>query len=81
MLCPACRAPHEEPIPAAENIFSGTTHRIIHGEVTTEVVVRIPHGTELCSIITEASAKQLRLKENDSLWIGFRTGLSILNQK
>jgi molybdate transport system regulatory protein len=69
----------EEPRSAAENVFQGTIHRIMHGRVTTEVVVRIPDGTELCSIITEESANRLGLKENDPLWVAFNAFAVVLH--
>jgi molybdate transport system regulatory protein len=69
----------EEPKSTAENIFRGTVHRIIRGRVTTEVVVRIPDGTELCSVITEESKKRLDLKENDPLWVAFNAFAVVLH--
>ena len=39
--------------------------------MTTEIVVRIPDGTELCSIITEKSKQTLAIKENDTMWVAF----------
>lgn len=69
----------EEPKSTAENIFRGTAHRIIRGRVTTEVVVRIPDGTELCSVITEESKKRLDLKENDPLWVAFNAFAVVLH--
>jgi molybdate transport system regulatory protein len=68
-----------EPKSTAENVFRGTVHRIISGKVTTEVVVRIPDGTELCSIITEESAKRLHLKEEDPLWVAFNAFAVVLH--
>jgi molybdate transport system regulatory protein len=61
----------EKPRSAAENIFHGKVHCIIRGRVTSEVVVRLPDATELCSVITEESAKRLDLKINDPLWVVF----------
>ena len=69
----------EEPKSTAENIFRGMVYRITRGQVTSEVVVRIPDGTELCSIITEQSAKQVGLKENDSLWVAFNAFAVVLH--
>ena len=68
-----------EPKSTAENIFSGTVYRIVRGRVTTEVVVRIPDGTELCSVITEESAKRLDLKANDPLWVAFNAFAVVLH--
>jgi molybdate transport system regulatory protein len=39
--------------------------------VSTEIVVRIPDGTGLCSIVTEKSRQMLDNKENDTVWAVF----------
>ena len=70
---------NEEPKSTAENIFRGIVHRITSGKLTTEVVVRIPDGTELCSVITEESKRRLDLKENDSLWVAFNAFAVVLH--
>jgi molybdate transport system regulatory protein len=69
----------EDPKCTAENLFRGSVHRLIRGRVTTEVVVRIPDGTELCSVITEESRKRLDLKENDPLWVAFNAFAVVLH--
>jgi molybdate transport system regulatory protein len=69
----------EEPRSTAENLFRGIVHRITSGTVTTEVVVRIADGTELCSVITEESRKRLDLKENDPLWVAFNAFAVVLH--
>jgi molybdate transport system regulatory protein len=69
----------EQPKSTAENVFRGTVHRIISGSVTTEVVVRIPDGTELCAVITEESKKKLELKVNDPLWVAFNAFAVVLH--
>jgi molybdate transport system regulatory protein len=69
----------EEPKSTAENIFRGIVHRIISGKVTTEVVVRISDGTELCSVITEESKKKLDIQENDTLWVAFNAFAVVLH--
>lgn len=61
----------EEPRCTAENRFYGTVSRIVKGKVATEVVVRIPDGTELCAIITARSRQILDLRENDPIWVAF----------
>ncbi len=60
-----------EPISTAENRFCGTVYRIVRGKVSTEIVVRIPDGTELCSIVTERRRRMLGIKENDTVWAAF----------
>jgi molybdate transport system regulatory protein len=69
----------EEPKTAAENLFRGTVHQIKSGKVTTEVVVGISDGTELCSIITEQSRKRLDAKVNDTLWVAFNSFAVVLH--
>ncbi len=61
----------QEPHSTAENRFCGKVSRVLRGKVTTEIVVRIPDGTELCSIITEKSKQTLAIKENDTMWVAF----------
>lgn len=61
----------EVPRCTAENKLCGKVSRITRGRVTTEVVVTIPDGTELCSVITEKSKRSLDIKENDTIWVTF----------
>jgi molybdate transport system regulatory protein len=60
-----------EPVCTAENRFYGNVCRILRGRVSTEVVLRISDGTELCSIVTEKSRRMLGIKQNDPLWATF----------
>jgi molybdate transport system regulatory protein len=69
----------KEPHSTAENIFRGTVHRIISGKVTTEVVVLISDGTELCSVVTEESRRRLDIQENDVLWVAFNAVAVVLH--
>jgi molybdate transport system regulatory protein len=69
----------EEPKTAAENLFRGVVRQIKSGKVTTEVVVAISDGTELCSIITEQSRKRLNLKENELVWVAFNAFVVVLH--
>lgn len=48
---------------SARNVLQGTVQRIDHGAVNTEVVVALPGGTEIVSIITKSSAERLGLAE------------------
>lgn len=61
----------EEPRCTAENRLSGKVSRIVRGKVTTEIVVSIPDGTELCSVITARSKQILDIQENDAVWAAF----------
>lgn len=60
-----------EPNCTAENKFRGTIDRIIRGRVTTEYVVKIADGTELCSLVTSDMGRRLDLGENDPVWAIF----------
>jgi molybdate transport system regulatory protein len=68
-----------EPNSSAENRFFGTIMRINKGEITTEYVVRIPDGTELCSIVTTDSAHQMGLRERDQVWVIFNSYSVVLH--
>ena len=61
----------QEPQCTAENRFCGKVSRITTGKVVTEIVVRIPDGTELCAIITEKSKRTMNITENDTMWVAF----------
>jgi molybdate transport system regulatory protein len=69
----------KEPACTAENRFRGTVSRIVKGRVTTEIVVRIADGTELCSIVTEKSRRLLDIKENDVLWVAFSASAVVIH--
>jgi len=69
----------KEPESTAENRFFGTIVRINKGEITTEYVVRIPDGTELCSIVTTENARQMGFQENDQVWVVFNSFSVVLH--
>jgi molybdopterin-binding protein len=48
---------------SARNILKGKVKSITKGAVNAEVIILLPNGTELVSIITNASAEELRLKK------------------
>lgn len=64
---------------SAENRFQGTVARIIRGRITTEFVVRIADGTELCTIVTRESDRNLGIRENDMVRVFFNAFAVILN--
>jgi len=47
---------------SAKNILKGTVKEIIPGSVNTEVIIGLPGGIEVVSIITKSSAEGLGLK-------------------
>jgi len=68
-----------EPESSAENRFAGTIARINRGEITTEYVVRISDGTELCSVVTTENARQMGFQENDEVWVIFNSFSVVLH--
>ena len=47
---------------SARNIFKGTVKSVTNGAVNSEVVVVLPGGLEVVSVITKSSATSLGLK-------------------
>ena len=48
---------------SARNILKGKVVKIVHGAVNSEVIIELPGGTQLVSIITNSSVDTLGLKE------------------
>lgn len=69
----------KEPKSTAENRFLGTITRISKGEITTEYIVRISDGTELCSIITTDNTYQMGFQEKDQVWAIFNSFAVVLH--
>jgi molybdopterin-binding protein len=46
---------------SARNVFKGKVKQLKHGAVNSEVVIELPGGLEVVSIITKASAEALEL--------------------
>lgn len=53
---------------SARNILKGKIKKIIHGSVNSEVVITLPGGVEIVSIITKESAESLELKEGKEVY-------------
>lgn len=68
-----------EPESTAENRFSGTIIRINKGKITTEYVVRISDGTELCSVVSTENSRQMGFQENDQVWVIFNSFSVVLH--
>lgn len=47
---------------SARNVLKGTIKSVTHGAVNTEVVLELPGGAQLVSIITKTSAENLGLQ-------------------
>ncbi len=63
---------------SARNVLRGRISRIHHGEVNTEVVVRINGKTEIVSVITKASAEQLKLRKGRAVYAVIKASNVIL---
>lgn len=50
------------------NQLAGTVQQIVHGPVVSEVIVKTAAGT-LASIITTRSAKDMKLKKSDKVFV------------
>jgi len=53
---------------SARNILKGTVKKLVHGAVNSEVVIELPGGTEITSIITKESAQSLGLTVGKSAY-------------
>ncbi|MFX1258573.1 MAG: molybdopterin-binding protein [Promethearchaeota archaeon] len=47
---------------SARNVLKGKVKNVIHGAVNSEIIVELPSGVEMVSIITKSSAERLGLK-------------------
>jgi len=48
---------------SARNVLKGKVKKVDHGAVNSEVILELPGGSEITSIITKASAQRLKLEE------------------
>ncbi len=53
---------------SARNILKGKVKKIVEGAVNSEVVIELPGGAEITSIVTKTSAESLKLKEGSSVY-------------
>lgn len=53
---------------SARNVLKGKVKSITQGSVNSEVVVELPGGTEITSIITKSSVEKLGLKEGNEVY-------------
>jgi molybdate transport system regulatory protein len=63
----------------AENKFFGEIRRIQHGRISTECVVALADGTELCAIVTTHSVRGLNLAKGDTIWALFSSFAAVLH--
>lgn len=69
----------KNPRTTAENCFLGKISRISKGEITTEIIVTLGDGTEICSIVSTEKAYQINLKLNDEVWVLFNSYSVVLH--
>jgi molybdopterin-binding protein len=53
---------------SARNVLKGKVKAVNHGAVNSEVVLQLPNGVEIVSIVTKASAENLGLKEGKDVY-------------
>jgi molybdopterin-binding protein len=63
---------------SSRNVIEGTVKRVLHGVVNTEVILEIPGGQELVSVITKSSADRLELAEGKKVYAMIKASNVIL---
>lgn len=53
---------------SARNVLKGKVKSITHGAVNSEVVVEVPGGAEIVSIITKTSAEALKISKGKEVY-------------
>jgi molybdopterin-binding protein len=53
---------------SARNMLKGKVKQVTMGAVNAEVIIELPGGTEIASIITITSAKNLGLKDGQEVY-------------
>ena len=46
---------------SARNVMKGKVKKVTHGAVNSEILIELPGGAEIVSVITKSSAKNLKL--------------------
>jgi molybdopterin-binding protein len=53
---------------SARNVLKGKVKQVKAGAVNSEVIVELPGGTEIVSVITKESAQNLKLKAGKAVY-------------
>lgn len=53
---------------SARNVIKGKVKKVVPGAVNAEIVIELPGGTEIVSIITSASAASLGLEPGQAVY-------------
>jgi molybdopterin-binding protein len=63
---------------SARNLLKGTVKAVTHGAVNSEVILELPGGIELVSIITKTSAENLGLAKGKEVYAVIKASNVIL---
>lgn len=69
----------DPPQSSAENVLKGKVTHIGRGKLTSEFIVEVEDGSQLCSVVTEVSRTRLALSIGDEVWILFSSSAVILH--
>ena len=53
---------------SARNVLKGKVKQVKHGVVNTEVIIELPGGAEIVSVITKESAQNLKLAKGKAVY-------------
>jgi len=53
---------------SARNVLKGKVKQVKHGVVNTEVIIELPGGAEIVSVITKESAENLKLAKGKAVY-------------
>jgi len=53
---------------SARNIVKGNVKKVNHGLVNSEVIIGLPNGLEIVSVVTRAAVENLGLKEGKEVY-------------
>ena len=53
---------------SARNVWKGKVRSVTHGAVNSEIVVELPGGQEIVSVITKSSAENLALEPGKDVY-------------
>lgn len=53
---------------SARNVLKGKVKSIVHGAVNSEILIELPGGAQITSVITKTSAENLKLKEGSEVY-------------
>jgi molybdopterin-binding protein len=53
---------------SARNVLKGKVKRVNHGAVNSEVIIELPGGIEMVSVVTKYSVEKLELKPGQDVY-------------